>query len=86
MKPIYKDELAYIKPDWLLISPWLRLDPQASIELAALAGGPAYEHAGAEGPVLLWQNNPDPLFRDFSPRRGLLPLFRRKAASRPLGP
>ncbi len=79
IKPVYRDELAYLKPDWLLISPWLRLDPQASIELAALAGGPAYEHAGVVAPLLLWQNNPDPLFRDFAPRAAPLALFRRKA-------
>jgi hypothetical protein len=78
VKPVQKDELAFLKPDWLLISPWLRLDPQASIELAALATGGAYEPVPVPAPRLLWQNNPDPLFRDFSPKSGPLSLFRRR--------
>ncbi|MCR4296908.1 MAG: glycosyltransferase family 39 protein [Elusimicrobia bacterium] len=76
VKPVYKDELDYLKPDWLLLSPWLRLDPQASIELAALAA--EYEPVPVPAPRLLWQNNPDPLFRDFSPKIGPLALFRRR--------
>lgn len=78
LKPVYKEELEFLKPDWLLISPWLRLDPQASIELAALATSPAYEPVLVSAPRLLWQNNPDPLFRDFAPRPGPLALFRRR--------
>ncbi len=74
--PVYKDELAYLKPDWLLVSPWLRLDPLWSIELAALAAD--YEPVPVPAPRLLWQNNPDPLFRDFSPKTGPLALFRRR--------
>lgn len=76
--PISKEEMSSIKPDWLLLSPWLRLDPQASIELAALASGGAYEPVPVSAPRLLWQNNPDPLFRDFSPRTGPLALFHRR--------
>lgn len=76
LKPVYKYELAYLKPDWLLLSPWLRLDPQASIELAALAA--EYEPVPVPAPRLLWQNNPDPLFRDFAPKTGPLALFRRR--------
>ncbi|MBI2384568.1 MAG: glycosyltransferase family 39 protein [Elusimicrobia bacterium] len=78
VKPVYKEELEFLKPDWLLISPWLRLDPQASIELAALATSAAYEPVLVSAPRLLWQNNPDPLFRDFSPKAGPLALFRRR--------
>ncbi len=77
--PVYRDELSSRKPDWLLLSPWLRLDPQASIELTALATSGAYEAIPVPAPRLLWQNNPDPLFRDFSPRTGPLALFRRHA-------
>lgn len=76
VKPVYKDELAYLRPDWLLLSPWLRLDPQASIELAALAA--EYEPVPVPAPRLLWQNNPDPLFRDFAPASGPLALYRRR--------
>ncbi len=78
VKPVYRSELSALKPDWLLPSPWLRLDPQASIEVAALALGGAYEPVPVPAPRLMWQNNPDPLFRDFSPKTGPLPLFRRK--------
>lgn len=78
LKPVYRDELASLKPDWLLPSPWLRLDPQASIEVAALASSGAYEPVFLSAPRLLWQNNPDPLFRDFDPKSGPLPLFRRR--------
>ena len=85
--PIYQNELSSLKPDWLLLSPWLRLDPQASIELTALAASGAYEAIPVPAPRLMWQNNPDPLFRDFSPRIGPLTLFRRKRTqTRILGP
>ncbi|MEQ1919312.1 MAG: hypothetical protein ABL955_08945, partial [Elusimicrobiota bacterium] len=76
--PIYKDELPALKPDWLLLSPWLRLDPQAALELTALAASGAYEAVPVPAPRLMWQNNPDPLFRDFAPRTGPLALFRRR--------
>ncbi|MDD5305382.1 MAG: hypothetical protein PHS14_19970, partial [Elusimicrobia bacterium] len=80
VKPIYRDELSFLKPDWLLLSPWLRLDPQASIELEALASGGGYEPVFVPAPRLMWQNNPDPLFRDFAPKPGPLALFRRRRA------
>lgn len=80
VKPVYLKELSSIKPDWVLISPWLRLDPQASIELAALVTSGWYSPVTAPAPRLLWQNNPDPLFRDFSPKSGPLALFRRRSA------
>ncbi|MCM2303563.1 MAG: glycosyltransferase family 39 protein [Elusimicrobia bacterium] len=82
VKPVYKEELDFLKPDWLLISPWLRLDQQASVELAALATSAAYEPVPVSAPRLLWQNNPDPLFRDFAPKPGPLALFRRRRAAR----
>jgi hypothetical protein len=78
LKPVYKDELGPAKPDWLLLSPWLRLDGQALLSVSALAEGGAYEPVPVQAPLLMWQNNPDPLFRDFSPKAGPLPLFRRK--------
>ena len=78
IKPVYKDELSTVKPDWLLLSPWLRLDGQALLAVSALAAGGAYEPVPVSAPVLAWQNNPDPLFRDFSPRVGPLALFRRR--------
>ncbi len=78
VKPVYKEELDVLKPDWLLLSPWLRLDPQASIEMAALASSAAYEPVPVSAPRLMWQNNPDPLFRDFAPKSGPLALFRRR--------
>jgi hypothetical protein len=84
VKPIQRDELSFLMPDWLLISPWLRLDPQASIEMSSLAMGGAYEPVPVLAPRLLWQNNPDPLFRDFAPKSGPLALFhRRRAVSSP---
>jgi hypothetical protein len=78
LKPVYKDGLGAAKPDWLLLSPWLRLDGQAVLAVSALAEGGAYEPVQVQAPLLMWQNNPDPLFRDFSPKTGPLPLFRRK--------
>ncbi len=81
VKPIYEDELSFVKPDWILPSPWLRLDPQALIKVSALASSGAYEAVPVSAPLLMWQNNPDPLFRDFSPRIGTLPLFRRKRSN-----
>lgn len=76
--PIYADELAYVKPDWVLLSPWLKLDAKAATAAADLLAGGHYEPAGVVAPRLLWQNNPDPLVRDFAPVSGPLPLFRRR--------
>ena len=53
-----------------------RRDPTASINLSSLAG--EYEPVPVPAPRLLWQNNPDPLFRDFAPKPGPLALFRRR--------
>jgi hypothetical protein len=76
--PIYPAELPRLKPDWLMPSPWLGLDRQKEIEVTALVTGGLYEPVSVEAPRLLWQNNPDPLFHEFEPKRGLLPLFRRR--------
>lgn len=78
LRPVYPDELASAEPDWILPSPWLRLSPADAARVAALAASGRYEAVPVEGPLLLWQNNPDPLVRDFSPRRGPLPLLRRR--------
>ncbi|PIR15294.1 MAG: hypothetical protein COV48_15155, partial [Elusimicrobia bacterium CG11_big_fil_rev_8_21_14_0_20_64_6] len=78
VSPVARDELDFIKPNWILISPWLRLNEQASIEVAALVTSGAYAAVPVSAPMLLWQNNPDPLFRDFSPKSGPLPLFQRR--------
>ena len=79
--PVYADELANLKPHWLLPSPWLRLDSQTEIEVSALARSGFYEVVPIQAPRLMWQNNPDPLFRDFEPEFGPLPLFHRKGHS-----
>jgi len=81
VKPVGKEELSFLKPDWLLLSPWLRLDPQTEIAVSALATGGFYELVPVPAPLLLWQNNPDPLFHDFSPKTGTLPLFKRRHRS-----
>jgi hypothetical protein len=78
VKPIYVWEMPALRPDWILASPWLRLDPQASAAVLTLLSRGDYEAVPVSAPLLLWQNNPDPLFRDFSPRMGPLALFRRK--------
>ena len=81
--PIYGTELSGRAPDWILVSAWLRLDPRAEVAVQSLLSGGLYELLPLRGPLLLWQNNPDPLYRDFSPRQGPLPLFRRKKSERP---
>jgi hypothetical protein len=80
LRPVYPDELETAEPDWLLPSPWLRLTPDLAARVDALLASGRYERVGAEAPLLLWQNNPDPLFRDFAPRRGPLALYHRRAA------
>jgi len=79
LRPVHRDGLAAEKPDWLLPSPWLRLDPVALERVNALASSGEYELMPVAAPLLLWQNNPDPLYRDFAPKSGPLPLFRRKS-------
>ncbi len=75
--PIYPDELTDRKPDWILPSPWLRLEPRTESAVMALIADGYYEAVPLTAPRLLWQNNPDPLFRDFGPQAGPRPFFRR---------
>lgn len=65
------------EPDWLLPSAWTRLSPTRDAKVKALLASGRYEPVAVEGPRLLWQNNPDPLFREPFPPRGPLPLWRR---------
>ena len=80
LRPMYPDEFKAAEPDWILPSPWLKLTPDLDARAAALAASGRYESVPVDAPRLLWQNNPDPLFRDFSPARGPLPLWRRRGA------
>ena len=81
LKPVYPDEFKSIEPDWILPSPWIGLTPELEARVRDLAGSGRYERVDIEAPRLLWQNNPDPLFRDFSPKRGPLDLLHRRAAA-----
>jgi len=78
LRPVYPEELRTAEPDWLLPSPWLRLSPDQDARVKELLASGRYELAAVEAPQLMWQNNPDPLFRDFSPHKGPLLLFRRR--------
>lgn len=78
LRPVYPDELKTVEPDWILPSPWLSLSPDAAARVRALASSGRYEAVLVDAPRLMWQNNPDPLFRGAAPRRGPLPLFRRR--------
>jgi hypothetical protein len=78
LRPAYPDELESAEPDWLLPSPWLGLSPRDAARVGDLVASGRYEAVPVEAPRLLWQNNPDPLFRDFAPASGPLPLYRRK--------
>jgi hypothetical protein len=80
LRPVYPDQLEDEEPDWILPSPWLALEPEQAARVRALASSGHYALAAYEAPRLLWQNNPDPLFRDFAPRRGPVPLLRRRTA------
>jgi hypothetical protein len=77
LRPMYPDELKNAEPDWILPSPWLRLTPELDARVGELVRSGRYAPAPVDAPRLLWQNNPDPLFRDFAPSRGPLPLWRR---------
>ena len=77
LRPVYPEELKTSEPDWILPSPWLRLTPDLESRVDALAASGRYERVDIDAPRLLWQNNPDPLFRDFSPKRGPLALLHR---------
>jgi hypothetical protein len=79
---MYPDEFKTGEPDWILPSPWLSLTPDLAARVRELASSGRYEAVLVDAPRLLWQNNPDPLFRDESPRRGPLPLFHRRAGAR----
>lgn len=78
LHPLTPEEFKTAEPDWLLPSPWLRLSPELDARVRELVASGRYEPIPVEAPRLMWQNNPDPLFRDFSLKRGLLPLFRRR--------
>ena len=78
ISPVYADELSNLKPDWLLPSPWLRLDSQTALNVSALSSSGLYDIVSIPVPRLMWQNNPDPLFRNFAPEFSPLPLFHRK--------
>ncbi|HEX4046836.1 MAG TPA: hypothetical protein VH309_03335 [Elusimicrobiota bacterium] len=80
LRPVYPDEFKTFEPDWILPSPWLRLTPELEARVDALAASGRYRRVDVSAPRLLWQNNPDPLFRDFFPSRGPLLLLRRDAA------
>ncbi|MFI5362481.1 MAG: hypothetical protein ACHQ49_10970 [Elusimicrobiota bacterium] len=80
LRPVYPDEFRTVEPDWILPSPWLSLTPELAARVAALASSGRYETVDAPAPRLAWQNNPDPLFHDFAPRRGPLTLLHRRPA------
>jgi len=82
LRPESPDEFKTAEPDWILPSPWLRLTPELQARALALAASGRYERVDVEAPRLLWQNNPDPLFRDFAPKRGPLELLRRRVPPR----
>ena len=78
LRPVYPDELKTAEPDWLLPSPWLGLSADAAARVGELIGSGRYEAVPAAAPRLLWQNNPDPLMRDFDPAERPLALYRRR--------
>ena len=81
LRPMYPNEFKTSEPDWILPSPWLRLTPDVEARVNELAASGRYERVDVETPRLLWQNNPDPLFRDFAPKLGPLALFHRRVGS-----
>jgi hypothetical protein len=84
MRPVYPDEFMISEPDWIFPSPWLRLTPDLEARVSELVASGRYERVDVSAPQLLWQNNPDPLFRDFSPKTGPLALFHRRAPAQVL--
>ncbi len=78
LKAVYPDELHVIEPDWLHVTPWLAHDLKASAQVARLLATGRYERVPVEGALKLWENNPDPLYRNFAPKRGPLELYRRR--------
>jgi len=78
LRPVTPEEFKTHEPDWLMPSPWIRLTPELEARASALISSGRYEPVAVDAPRLMWQNNPDPLFRDFAPKRGALPLLRRR--------
>jgi hypothetical protein len=83
LRPVYPDEFMTTAPDWLLPSPWISLTPALSGRVSALLDSGRYARVPVSAPRIAWQNNPDPLLRDFAPARALLPLYRRRLAASP---
>lgn len=83
LTPVYPDAFKTAEPDWILPSPWLGLTPDLDARVRELAASGRYEAVPLAAPRLMWQNNPDPLFRDFAPARGPLTLLRRRATISP---
>lgn len=83
LRPVYPDEFKTAEPDWILPSPWIRLTPDDAARVDALAASGRYQAAPVAAPRLMWQNNPDPLFRDFAPVQAPLPLLHRRVTLRP---
>jgi hypothetical protein len=78
LRSMLPDEFTSKEPDWILMSPWLRLSPEVNARISSLVASGRYSRIEASAPALLWQNNPDPLFRVFYPISATLPLLRRK--------
>ncbi len=78
LRPIYPEEFKRAEPDWILPSPWLKLSGDLEQRVRKLAGSGRYATVDVRAPRLMWQNNPDPLFRDFSPVHAAVPLLRRR--------
>ena len=78
LRPLTPGEFMTREPDWLMPSPWIRLTPELDARVNALIASGRYDQASVDAPRLMWQNNPDPLFRAFMPETGALPLFRRR--------
>lgn len=83
MTPVYPEDFKTVEPDWIMPSPWIGLTPELERRVVALAESGRYETGAADAPRLMWQNNPDPLFRDFEPARAALPLLHRRVMMAP---
>ncbi len=79
LRPVYPDDFLKTEPDWLLPSPWLALQPELARRVEELVESGRYAPAGVFAPRILWQNNPDPLYRVWRPASGPLALYRRVA-------
>jgi hypothetical protein len=78
LRPVYPNEFLSSSPDWIVPSTWLSLSPDLRQRVQDLAASGQYEAIPVLVPQMLWQNNPDPLFRTFSPRQTQWMLLRRK--------